>query len=266
MNVFNHIIESAKKNNIHTLIWSNESFFTRSNKLFNILKYLESGGLQIEFVAYVRRHDAWARSAYVQWALKHKTIKGKLLNFSTWIEKRKPMFYPQLKEILNVFPHQLQVRNMDSVKDVVADFLLLCNIDIYKLNTLRSNESPGNEELFLRALFNSQYEEEVLPKIFDEIIGSSLDFNKTPEEYLNELLPTEEDLVQVKKESEEDYILLNELLRSQNQEGLKEQEEILKNVAVNNEVLIQSLSQIIMEQAQRIQNIEKILINENFSK
>jgi len=259
LNVLRPTIESARKNKIHTLIWSNESFFTRYDKLCNTLKVLEREGVNIELIAYVRRHDSWARSAYVQWGLKHKTNYGELLNFASWIKRRKPSFYPTLHDILNIFPNQLTIRNMDTMKDVVKDFLTLCNLDNIELKVVRANESPKNEELFLRTLFNSQFEEQKLPVEFDKIISSDLNFAQTPNTYLQALLPTEKDLENINKDVEFDRESLNKLLHKQGQEGITESKLTFNDMHIDSEKLIYILSEIVIKQAKRLDKIEKML-------
>src|SRR5437667_280063 len=40
--------------------------------------------VQLEIVAYLRRQDRWAVSAYKQWGIKHKTYEGPVQPFTKW--------------------------------------------------------------------------------------------------------------------------------------------------------------------------------------
>lgn len=76
--ILNDTIKKAEQDDIHTLIWSNESFFGNRKPLMEVLKKLKEKNIELRVVAYIRRHDSWAQSAYLQWGIKHKTYTGKL--------------------------------------------------------------------------------------------------------------------------------------------------------------------------------------------
>ncbi|MDD2828451.1 MAG: hypothetical protein PHW18_02625 [Sulfuricurvum sp.] len=259
LEVFKSILSSAKRNNIHTIIWSNESFYSRNQRFHPCLKKIEQLGIDIEIVAYVRRYDSWSRSAYAQWGIKHKTYMGEIRPFKEWIKARMPNFYTPLKIIEDEFPGQLKVRNMDAVKDAVKDFLQLCDIDPDKFENIRSNESLSNEELFLRALFNNRYENPVLPDQFDRVIASKATYEISPAEYMATLLPQSDDMQMVMEATENDRTLLNELLKVQGQEPVKGSASAIKSVEVNSEKLLFGLCEIMLQQSIRIQRLEKTL-------
>lgn len=259
LNIFEEIMVQAKNENIHTLIWSNESFLDRNENIYHILNLLSEKGIELKIIVYSQEYVSWARSAYIQWGIKHKTYKGNLQSFHEWIPKNTPKFYSLLKNIVDRFPNQLFVRNMDGRNDIVEDFCHFCHLDISDFKIKLSDQSPSNEELFFRALFNSQYQDIVLPNRFNQLVSRKLDSTKTPVEYLNTLLPSQEDLEQVREESIEDRELLNKLLISQNQETIDEEPIVLKSLSVKSDILLMNLCKIILHQSIKINNIEKIL-------
>lgn len=257
--IFQGIIKKSEINNTHTLIWSNESFFHRCDKLFPALKRLILEGLEIQFVAYVRQYDLWAKSAYVQWGIKHKTIEGEILPFNQWIKPRMPKFYISLKRLEDLFPRQLCVRNMDGTIDVVKDFYHFSKLNTDDFIEVRTNKSPDHEELFLRTLFNNQFTGQVLPMKFDNFIGKYMTIKQTPTEYLKSYLPTEKDLNEVLISAEKDRVLLNTLLRASEQLEIKSNIKKLKTIEVDSDKLLMSLSQMVIEQSNRIRKLEKIV-------
>lgn len=259
LEVLRPIIEEAKATNIHTLIWSNESFLGGKHNFMSALKKLKEEGVKIELLIYVREYASWMRSAYIQWGIKHKTYKGKLQTFTQWSPNHIPAFYHQMKNLLDQMPEEVYVRNMSVLKDVVTDFLTFGNIDTNKIQIFRDNESPKGEELFLRALFNSKYPPQVLPSRFDNIMGNGLSFSKTPQNYLEELLPNTEDLNNIITHSVEDQEALNILLLSQDQEALKTVNASPKSMPIDNEKLLMSLADIIMQQSRRIDRLERLI-------
>jgi len=261
-------LDQANNHNIHTLIWSNESFFGRHIKLQDLLIALQAKGIELKIVTYVRRHDSWIRSAYVQWGISHKTYNGTIKPFQEWSKTHKANFYSSLSILNKVFHNQLIIRNMDTVGDVVSDFLKICNISNNHIKVIRSNESPNNEELLLRAMFNNRFEDKVLPVRFDRIlfdkklkdISSEL---QTPHQVLKSLLPSKEDIQNIRDESSIDREMLNILLKEQNQEFISENSISHKNTDINIDKLLMLLSEIVISQALRINRLEKIVENSN---
>ena len=157
LQVFRPIINDAKSEGIHTLIWSNESLLGSNHNFLGALQQLTSEDIDVEILVYVREYASWAKSAYVQWGIKHKTYSGKLKTFHEWSKSNLPSFYRQMKDIVELMPNTLYVRNMNATNDVVIDFLHYANINIEGIQIYRDNDSPKNEELFLRALYNGKY-------------------------------------------------------------------------------------------------------------
>ncbi len=259
LNLLQQTVKELEPKNIHTLILSNESFFGRMHKTMPALKEFEKSGHEIQIVAYIRRHDAWARSAYIQWGLKHKTSRGKLQPFSQWIKKRMPNFSKGVNEVLDEFPDSFLIRNVDAVRDAVADFLSILGLGHCYIEQARENESPGNEELIMRALFNGKFHEQVLPKRFDHVVGKNLNFSLTPSEYLDSLLPSDQDIQEVVDASRKDRDELNKLLAIQGQEFIKKTPLAEKSYQIDTERLTMALCDIVLRQSLQIRRLEKSL-------
>ena len=255
--VLNQEISEAQRNNIHTLIWSNESFLDRGNKILNIIQLLLERKIEIEIIAYVRKYDAWVQSAYVQWGIKHKTYKGSIRPFSKWYKNRNIIFFANLKKYIQKFDHLLTLKNMDGQKEVVQNFLQTCGIQPNDFQILRSNESPKNEEIFLRALFNDHFKAPVLPKLFDKmVLNKQQNSNITPTEYLEKLMPRDEDLETIHFDTSAARETLNKRLIENAETPLDNILNKAKDVNVQNGRLLTILAQIIIDQAIRIDKLE----------
>jgi len=55
--IFQDTIENARRNGIHTLIWSNESFLGRIEKTRGALKKIEELGVTVRIVVYIRQYE-----------------------------------------------------------------------------------------------------------------------------------------------------------------------------------------------------------------
>ena len=252
-------LDAARAAGQHTVIWSNESFFDRNQKVRGALLKLLAEGIDVRLVAYVRRHDAWIRSAYIQWGIKHKTYLGPLQPFRQWVEKRYPRFYPALAAVNEVFPQRVTVRNLDAVKDAVADFLGVCGIAPAGVKPARSNETPGGTEIFMRAIYNARFTEKVLPVNFERLIGRNTSFDHGPSAVLAQLLPTAADIAQIGTACAEDRAALNSMLASQDQPPIEETPLPDKRIDVDRDVLLKGLCELVLQQATSIRRLEKRL-------
>ena len=259
LDVLRPMIKEAQEKKFHTLIWSNESFLAGKHNFTGALQELQKDGVEVEILIYVREYASWTRSAYVQWGIKHKTYKGKLQTFEEWSQRHSPSFYREMKNLLEIMPETVKVRNMSAVDDVVLDFLDYAQIKHDGIRVFRDNDSPKNEELLLRALFNSKYGGQVLPARFENILGKQIPFSKSPKEFLEDLLPKKHDLEIVLMKTSDDRESLNQLLLNQGQTVLENDEVSLKTANVNSEKLLMALADIVMQQSRRIDKLERIL-------
>ena len=144
---------------------------------------------------------------------------------------------------------------MSASKSIISDFCEVLDIDSSRLNEIRDNDALKGEELFFRTLFNSNYKEEVLPNIFEESF-KNIDFSKTPKEFLEEYLPKKSDLEKVLEDTNQDREELNFLLSSQNQPIVEENIK-KKDLKIDSEKLLLSISQIVINQSKEIEKLKK---------
>lgn len=253
-------IDILKEKGIHTIIWSNEWFFGRHVSVLNPMMRLKKNGHNVKVIAYVRRHDAWAKSAYNQWGIKHKTYQGPIISFKEYIKKRPVRFAGAFKPWDQFFGKEFVLRNFDQVGDVVNDFAEVASIEKSFLINDRVNETPGDEELIIRAIFNDKRKQDVMPVVFERTFQAiHIDFKKNPVEWVNSLLPNEHDLSEVVEESREDQVLVNELLEERDQPLLSFEEKKVKPVKIDHDIAYSVLFQILERQAIQIQTLRKEL-------
>lgn len=155
-------IKVAERKGCHTVVASNESYSTNLPKLKEYFYYVDNKyDLQICF--YVRTPEKWAESAYIQWRIKHKKNKGRILDAGSYLESQPFRVFTKVIKYLQEsnLNHCLDVRNMDACGDVVDDF---CQFyDIPELGKIRMNESLDSFEKALFYLVNNAHDEPVLP-------------------------------------------------------------------------------------------------------
>lgn len=200
---------------IRTAIWSNEWILQRPSRIIPALRNVMALGHEVEVQVFLRRHDKWSLSAYLQWGLKHKTYKGPIRNYAQWlsISNRKVLeFYPLLKTWDENFGNSLRVLNFDSTQDVVSHFSSINFLTGVKLRKV--NVSPHSEIAAAQAVFNSRFGEQVIPDEFHSLerYVRSSDKNDIAVPQLEELLPSAEELAAVVEESAEDIQKVNQLL------------------------------------------------------
>jgi hypothetical protein len=248
-------VEDAKKTGVHTLIWSNESFPGRCEKVFNVLEKLEQKYFQLRRIAYVRSYEKWAKSAYLQWGIKHKTYTGELIPFKKWFLTRTHGFYESFRPIIERSPDKITIRNMESVDDVVSDFLSFCNVQPDGIMISRVYESPKNIEVYLRSIFNNSFEEMVTPDVYDTTVACRMKIGSAPANFLQYLLPSKDDLVSVTEFYEKDKQLLNNFLEQKNEHILPAYIHSDTDLTIDLGVLIGCLSEIILSQNKQLELI-----------
>jgi hypothetical protein len=207
-------VDRARENGIHTIIWSNEWLFGRHTTVFPALAKLAKAhsDLKIEVLCYVRRHDKWARSAYTQWGMKHKTYPGKIRGFHEWIKGRNFAYTDSIKPWIERFPRAVEIANYDATLNIVEDFFK--RIDVDQPSLRKSNIAPRNSILAVWAVFNNRFTKPMHPSVFIEMLKRNNsqkldDFIMPP---LSELIPSHRDLTELRHSYEEDITQLNEWL------------------------------------------------------
>jgi len=256
MIVLDDTVRRARAAGVHTLIWSSESFFDRNAKVTGPLHRLIEQGVDVQLLAYVRRHDAWARSAYAQWALKHKTTPGPVLPFPQWVARRRPLFAPTLQSLTQRFPGRLQVRNFDAAGDTVADFMQVLGLADAGLQPVTENVTPDDTELLMRALFNDGIKEKALPMLFDRVVGRHTRFDQGPEDWLRQLMPDNAQLAAVVQDCAEDRQQLDALLLADGQSPIATEAKTFRPAQVDESRLLMALARLAVFQMRRIENLE----------
>jgi len=256
-------IQKSQQAGIHTLIWSNESFFGLNEKLIPILSELRKEH-DLEIVVYVRKHESWIRSAYVQWGIKHKTYPGPIKKFKEWYQPGKVNFYNTLKPYIDVFGDKVVVKNMAGHSDLVTSFLDQCGIATESIIIERSNESPSNEELLLRSLYNNHFKADVLPTLFDrrilrQINKNLYEENIDPTAFLQSLMPTEEDIKEVNEQVEDDRHKINQLLLASSEKEIGSDIDSKIDLKVDSDKLLMLLAKLVIRQSIEIQHLQKNL-------
>lgn len=267
--IFSYEIKNAKINGINKLVWSNESFLGNMQKLIMPLKLLQSKeNIKINFIVYVRDYCKWSISAYKQWGIKHKTYKGKIQKFSEFKGHKIPFFFKMIKPLYENFPEQITIRNMDSKENIVDDFLNICDINSSQINSIRFNDSPSNEELYLRGIYNNLFEEPMLPNEFDNSIGKHIEKSISIDEFSNEFFPQKKDLNEIVELTRDDINNINGLLMEQNETKLDTSfdENKIKKIDFNYNLLLEKLAQLTITQSIKINLLENEIKNLKNSK
>ncbi|MCO5161911.1 MAG: hypothetical protein M9939_12285 [Mesorhizobium sp.] len=218
LEVLSEEISALQSEGFSCAIWSNEWLATRGRHVLPALSVLKSRGIDIEVQCYVRRHDEWAQSAYLQWGVKHKSYEGPLRDFESWLPvfgQRDFRFGPSLRSWNDVFGTRLRVFNYDNLGDVVEHFLTSNNIS--DLTVAQDNITPDSIFLAAQAVFNSRSRNRVYPTEFASIsrILRKYDQNNTVLPELDKLTPTEDTLSKLVIDRKEDIDEVNSfLLRS----------------------------------------------------
>lgn len=255
-------IATLEGEGVNTAIWSNERFFGMHREFSSALKKIASQGHEIQVVAYVRRHDSWAKSVHNQWYIKRKRNKGGNLSFKEFIEGYDIAFAPSLVGWESVFGEDLIVRNFDASNDVVADFCEAIDVDQALVRQSRSNDTPGPEETMLRALLGDRLRHwspgEVDMDAFERLFRPSMiDFASDPVKMANDLLPDEGDLQRVVEMTADDRRQVDELLIARGQPVLNIEPKSVRPLEVDGRIVDSVLFQILAYQARNMQKVSR---------
>ena len=226
-------------------IWSNEWMFPRHRHVATALRRIADEGYDVELQCYLRRHDAWSRSAYIQWGLKHKTYPGQIRNFRQWTVGKDFRYASHTAAWHDTFGHRLRLFNYDTKKNVVEHF---CVINGLRISDFKSdNVSPSVEELSVWAAYNGFFHDPMRPDIFEGILARAKDI---PAERLNlvrltELLPSRSDLVDLVEQSRDDIEAVNRLLAENDEPALDFSKEVEISSPPDPEKLIELLYRIL---------------------
>jgi hypothetical protein len=251
-------LATASGAGMNTLLLSNESLLRRGDVFLDVVGQLRGEGLQVSAVAYARRYDELARSSYIQWGLNHKTYAGPLKSFRQWMEGRELALSPSIRNWQSRLGEDFQLRNFDACDDVVADFLAAAGLSSAGVEPLRVYETPSDNEIALRALFNEQHAGAVSTARFTKLFRSNtLSFERPLEEWLRGMMPAEADLAALAANLEGERVAINQLLSDAGQPPLDQGAIQHREVQLDAGALLGALFQMIAQQALRIEALEQ---------
>lgn len=174
--VLDQLVTHCEENGFHSAIWSNESLFVAPDKAAQALNRIAERA-EIVLVAYIRRQDRWAVSAYKQWGIRHKTYAGPVQPFGKWFNPARCSYVSLLKRWRSLVPAaKLLVRVYERcASDVVSDFAQASGLSLDGLQRPKGRvyETPADAALLLYKLYNSQFAGAKLPTDLDGILRSS---------------------------------------------------------------------------------------------
>lgn len=251
-------IEELRDRGLTRVIWSNETFLGNDEIVLPAVQRLTEGGVALRVLVYLRRPDAWAQSAYLQWGIKHKDYAGPVRPFREWIAGRHKSVGRNLEPWLGLERIDVLVRNYDACGDVVEDFLAVCGLDPAGIEPVRSNESPNPVALALWALHNAQIDDPVLPIELEPHLKRSGVLEREPRQAdLGALLWNDEDIARVWDESRADRRRLNKLLRAAGQPEISDERSPARRVEVTQGQINAALLALIKSQADQIQVLRR---------
>ena len=239
-------IDETLPESIQTLIWSNESLFDGLDLIKNVLLAV-APRFEIEIVGYVRSPGNWIQSAYMQWGIKHKTYAGTLKPFDAWAANH-PYRVKPLIDGWSSLGFRTIFFNFDVILDVAAQF-----INAYipggtgSIKVLRSNDTPAPIALAMFAYHNSLSEDPVHPAEMEPLLNSAglLQRRQNMPEF-NELLPTNDSVIDYLKRFEDEVSSVNAYFDSVGQPPFESQSIKVKDVSVDQNEINRALLELVV--------------------
>ncbi|MCS0496405.1 hypothetical protein NVS89_14970 [Ancylobacter sp. MQZ15Z-1] len=125
--------------------------------------------LKVRIIVYVRDPYDWLPSAYTQWGIHHKIMRGPVRPYGE-LARALVGTYAGLLRWKHHHPDLLEVRRFDKSIDVVDDFCSTVGIELENAQDRVLERSSVPESVF-RFVFNSGFEEEAVPERFDIAMG-----------------------------------------------------------------------------------------------
>lgn len=161
--VFPLIVKDAQADGIDTLIWSNEALFSAYNELGEAIAEI-SNYVPVTLVAYIRRQESWLMSAYQQWGIKHKTVRGRVPDFGSWVKEW--IAECDYTAIFSAWEKYVGRENItigivERTDNMVSDFCDRCGleIDLSDQNDVSTNVRLRNTQASLYKLYNDCFPE-----------------------------------------------------------------------------------------------------------
>lgn len=173
---FESYLMYGEKYKCHTLILCNEAFSADIEKLFDFFSYLNSKQHTLKICYFVRGPENWTKSAYEQWAIRHKTYKGEILSAKEYIAlKTYWSLIKPIKTLINSeYYSSLEIINLEAVSDAVDAFVTKYNLP--KVESKNVNKSVDMASLGFYYFLNNKVKNvasnkkgTILSKIYKEI-------------------------------------------------------------------------------------------------
>ena len=250
-------IRDSRTKGINKVVWSNESLFVEYHRIAEILKQVKAEeNINIKIIIYIRRHDLWAKSAYVQWGIKHKTYLGPLQPFKEWITQGRLSFAAHTQSWVNNFT-DCNLVNFDKSSNIVRTFFERAGINDSAIQEQKDNESPSMAALAIWAMHNDTHTGQVLPYPLENIIKRAGFLQKEPRNVnLANFLPTQKDLATIRDMVREDREKVNQLLEANGQELLDDNPESIKVKTVDHWQIHSALLMLILSQQKQINDLQ----------
>tara|TARA_R100001510_G_C7656664_1_gene216934 strand:+ start:4288 stop:5241 length:954 start_codon:yes stop_codon:yes gene_type:complete len=171
--LYDAIVAHSEKTGCDHVVWSNEAI-SNNRPAVSLFKELStwSPDLDVQVILYVREPSRWLKSAWEQWGLSHKTVKGKIfrspadssdirpISFSRWVQEWGRNIYNSWKWWRGI----ADIRLYKEGEDIINDF---CEVTKLDLPRVRAYETPTTSELLSRAIYNNTHSGTVTPHKFD---------------------------------------------------------------------------------------------------
>jgi hypothetical protein len=247
-------------------IWSNESLYELplgfAEEISQTAARLE---LDVHVIAYARNHRGYVKSAYQQWGVKHKTNRGPIMGFDSWVvAQREFLSYGKKLSVWDgVFGERMDIINYEQVGDVVAHFVSQIPTDkvLPALSSGgRENTSLPMELLLLYALHNNGYEESVLPEVFAKVIDRHPRLHElVPAPDLRGLMVDDASVAGAMGVIEPDRCIVDDLLRKRGQ-PLMRRDALHEKKMSDTQILmslVSALFNMLLDQDDRLRSLEE---------
>ena len=177
--LYDIIVSHSKNTGCDHIFWSNEEI-SSNREAVNLFKDLStwSPDLDVQIIIYIREPGRWLKSAWEQWGLIHKVLKGKIFRRSSetsevilppvsltrWFHEWGVGIYNSWRWWKGI----ADVRQYKEGENVIDDF---CEVTGLDLPRIRAYETPTTSEVLSRAIYNNTYSDVVMPHKFDPYMG-----------------------------------------------------------------------------------------------
>lgn len=162
------LLELAATTGVTRFLFSNEQYFENVDQLHPFFERLQSH-VNVRFFVWVRPVTSWLPSACAQWGILHKTNAGPVRPFVEQAD-RLIQQYRYLPKWTQRYGKSVKIWQFRDGTDPVADLAAEIGVPLF-VPAVRRQTRPDPVELLLRAAFNTQFDDPVLPEVFNEALG-----------------------------------------------------------------------------------------------